>query len=184
MRMEKGFKTNLLVMILTGVVVFALDRMTKIWAMNNLLEYIPRVYMRSPVVVRLVLVKNSGVMLGFFSGNDVVRVLASFVGLGVLAYVIYGEIRKSLWYAFLLGLVLGGAVGNVYERVVLGKVVDFIQIGRMPVFNLADAAITFSVLAFMISYSFESLVEGAKNRGRAKGRGRVDRDEGSGSGKQ
>lgn len=94
--------------------------------------------------LRLVLVHNTGAAFGLFGGGD--RPLAA---VGALA-------AAGLWWvsgraarpavAWALGLVLGGAVGNLLDRLVRHAVVDFVSVGPWPVFNLADAAVTVGVV--------------------------------------
>mgnify|MGYP001233165680 CR=1 FL=1 len=98
---------------------------------------------------RLTYVTNSGSAFGFFSNQTLFLILASFVGIGVLlAFYRTNPINSSL-LRLSLGLQLGGAVGNLVDRVRLGYVVDFIDVGAWPVFNLADSAIVVGLIGLL-----------------------------------
>jgi signal peptidase II len=56
-----------------------------------------------------------------------------------------------------IGLILGGALGNVVDRVRLGFVVDFIQVGWFPIFNLADSSITVGAALLMLQYALDEI---------------------------
>jgi signal peptidase II len=56
-----------------------------------------------------------------------------------------------------MGLILGGALGNVIDRIRLGYVVDFIQVGWFPIFNLADSAITVGAALLMLQYALDEI---------------------------
>jgi len=68
--------------------------------------------------------------------------------------------RKSAWLACALSLVLGGAIGNLYDRLVYGHVIDFIsvhwQASYFPAFNIADSAISIGAVMLIIDALFES----------------------------
>ena len=98
---------------------------------------------------RFTYVTNTGSAFGLFPNQTVFLVLASFVGIGVLL-VFYRThpLNNNLLHAS-LGLQLGGALGNLVDRVRLGYVVDFIDVGAWPVFNLADSAIVVGLIGLL-----------------------------------
>lgn len=91
-------------------------------------------------------VENRGGAFGTLSGyGGVLTVVALVViALIVIAYVRSG--RPSAWLQVGIGLLVGGAIGNVLDRLTLGYVVDFVAVGPWPRFNVADSAITVGVL--------------------------------------
>jgi signal peptidase II len=98
--------------------------------------------------VRLVHVRNSGVAFGFFSGGGAVVLVFTFLALGVLvAYFALRPTRPWLWLP--TGLLVGGALGNLIDRLANGSVTDFIKLPLWPAFNVADMAITFGVIALI-----------------------------------
>jgi signal peptidase II len=60
--------------------------------------------------------------------------------------------HKNTWQRIALALILGGAVGNLIDRALLGYVVDFIDVRIWPVFNIADSAITVGAVLLCIHY--------------------------------
>jgi|GEM_PF-989694 signal peptidase II len=90
---------------------------------------------------RLTYVTNSGSAFGLFPNQTLFLILTSFVGIGVLLLFYRINPVNSIILRLSLGLQLGGAIGNLVDRVRLGYVVDFIDVGAWPVFNLADSAI-------------------------------------------
>jgi signal peptidase II len=134
--------------------VVAGDQLTKWWAVDRL--------SRGPIdivgSVRLALTRNSGGAFGLGSGFVPMVVLA-VVALAVVVFVVGRSIDRPVT-ALALGLVLGGALGNLADRLFRapgfgrGSVIDFVDLRWWPVFNLADAAITIGcVLLVLLSFS-------------------------------
>ncbi len=100
-------------------------------------------------------VRNTGASFGLFPGNAYTLIAISSLAALV---VIYLAVRsRGRWAAMVyLGLILGGALGNLHDRIRLREVVDFIDIGigayRWPVFNVADIAVTIGVFLMLIEY--------------------------------
>ena len=91
-------------------------------------------------------VENRGAAFGLFRGQGAVLSLVALAILGGLV-VYYRRVEApSAWLAAAVGLVAGGAVGNLVDRIRLGYVVDFLAVGPWPKFNVADSAITVGVL--------------------------------------
>jgi signal peptidase II len=98
--------------------------------------------------VHLVHVRNKGVAFGFFSGGGTVVLVFTLIALAVLlGYFAKRPAKPLLWLP--TGLLLGGAIGNLIDRVANGAVTDFIKLPHWPAFNVADMSITFGVLALL-----------------------------------
>jgi signal peptidase II len=98
--------------------------------------------------VNLVHIHNSGVAFGFFSGGGAPVLILTFTALAALVvYFLLRPTRPWLWLP--TGLLVGGALGNLIDRLVHGYVTDFIKLPAWPAFNLSDMAITFGVLALL-----------------------------------
>jgi signal peptidase II len=99
-------------------------------------------------LVNLVRVRNTGVAFGFFSGGGALVLTITLIALAALiGYFALRPQRPYLWLP--TGLLTGGALGNLYDRIAHGSVIDFIKLPHWPAFNVADMAITFGVLALL-----------------------------------
>jgi signal peptidase II len=136
------------VFLLFAAIVVALDQATKGLAASHLMPGESISVLGD--FIRLTLVHNTGAAFGLFPGSRVPFIVVSVVAIGVVLYLFFRETYRSVANRVLLGCILGGAVGNLIDRVRLGYVVDFIDIGfgtaRWPVFNAADSAVTIGVL--------------------------------------
>ncbi len=107
------------------------------------------------------LTHNRGVAFGLAGGAGAPLVFVTLIALGVVLYLFSrNPARPWMWLA--VGLLAGGAIGNLVDRVRLGHVTDFIDLPPWPPFNLADVAITFGVILLVILYLFDAGV-GAKD---------------------
>jgi signal peptidase II len=98
--------------------------------------------------VKLIRATNSGVAFSVFSGGGPVVVVVALIALGaLLAFFVTHIHRRLVWLP--TGLLLGGAAGNLIDRVRLGAVTDFVKLPHWPAFNLADACITIGVLTLV-----------------------------------
>jgi signal peptidase II len=134
------------------VAVFVLDRVTKT-IVGAQIPYGSEV----PVVDHLVgitNVHNSGAAFGVAPAFAGVFLLASVVvAIGLAVYVFRNP--ASDWMYALLGLVMGGTLGNGYERLFNGTVTDFINFHFWPVFNVADSAVSVGVVLLIAGYVFQ-----------------------------
>ena len=92
---------------------------------------------------------NSGTAFGLFPNHTTLLILVSLVAIGFLFYFYRAHAMPSLLLRFAIGLQLGGAFGNLIDRVLNGKVVDFIDVGPWPIFNLADSSIVVGIFILM-----------------------------------
>ena len=92
-------------------------------------------------VLRFTHTHNTGSAFGIFQGHNAPLIFVSFFGIAVLLAIYFSQPRPGNLLRFSLGLMMGGAVGNLVDRLHQGWVTDFIDIGPWPVFNLADASI-------------------------------------------
>jgi len=119
--------------------VLAVDQLSKylIRANMELYESIPR-----EGTVRLYYTTNTGGAFGLFANQTFLLTMAAVIGITILVfYLRYLPVESTLLKVG-LGLDLGGAIGNLIDRLSFGEVTDFIDIGAWPTFNLADSAIT------------------------------------------
>lgn len=128
--------------------VLGADQWTKAWVLRNLG---PRPGLHAIPLMRdwgsLVYVQNTGIAFGMFQNmNMLLTLTALLISLGAIyAYIFY--LPASKWgIQISIGLMIGGALGNIVDRITLGYVVDFMRIGWWPVFNIADSAINGGVI--------------------------------------
>jgi len=141
-----------------AAIVFTLDRFTKIAALN-MLELGQSIKV-IPGILRITLVLNDGAAFGLFKGRSVFFVFISLaVIIAIVAYLVKSR-RLDRSISIGLGLILGGALGNLADRIAFGKVVDFIDFGIWPVFNIADSCITIGaamiILTTLLSSKFKT----------------------------
>jgi signal peptidase II len=127
------------------VIVVGLDQLTK----HTIATSIPPGETRKFLpAIQLVHVRNTGVAFGFFSGGGALVLALTLVALVVL--IVYLALRPDRPYLWLpTGMLVGGALGNLIDRVSTGSVIDFIKLPAWPAFNVADMSITFGVLALL-----------------------------------
>jgi signal peptidase II len=98
--------------------------------------------------VTLVHVRNTGVAFGAFSGGGIIVVVLVALALSALLYYFVTHIDKPLiWLP--TGMLLGGSIGNIIDRIRDGAVTDFVKLPAWPAFNVADVSITFGVLVLL-----------------------------------
>jgi len=103
----------------------------------------------------LTLAHNRGVAFGLAGGAGAPLIAVSLLALGVVAYLfLRNPARPGMWVA--TGLLAGGAIGNLIDRVRAGEVTDYVVVSSWPPFNLADVAITAGVLLLAFLYLRES----------------------------
>ncbi len=122
-----------------GLVVFALDRLTKLWVSRSL--YLgQQVWPSLPVHIDYTV--NSGAAFSLLPDQDWLFVAVALLVLGLAAWRWQALGREPWWVQLAVGMLLGGTVANALDRVTQGYVIDFIQIPHFPVFNVADSGIT------------------------------------------
>jgi signal peptidase II len=133
---------------LVGVVVVVLDQVVKAWILRTLG---PDEGASVPLIgswLSLTFVKNNGVAFGMFQGIPHFFTLTSIViSIGALLFYRYQLPNNRPWIQISVGMIVGGAIGNIIDRIRYGYVVDFVHVSWFPgIFNLADSAITVGVL--------------------------------------
>jgi signal peptidase II len=131
-----------------GAAALAADQLAKRWAVAALgPQPGDRVLPLIGDWLNLVYGQNTGVAFGMFQNMPQLFTVTSIL---ITAGAIYAYVahlpNRSRWVQTAAGLILGGAIGNIIDRLRHGYVVDFIQVGWWPVFNLADSAISVGVI--------------------------------------
>ncbi len=123
--------------------VFILDRFSKNLVVSFL--ELQKTYPLIRNVFHLTLVKNQGAAFGLFPGYLFLFLIISFSAVILIFYLYLNKKIKGRLEEIALGLILGGTLGNLYDRFIYGAVIDFLDFRVWPVFNLADSAITTGV---------------------------------------
>ena len=119
--------------------VFVLDRATKAWAIHWLA---PRVAVPVLPFFHLTYLETTGAAWGMMRGSNLLLIAVSVALLGALFTMRRRWEPGNLWAHYGIALVAGGALGNLFDRIAYGSVVDFLDFLVWPVFNVADSAIT------------------------------------------
>lgn len=150
--------------LLLAMAVIALDQVTKVLVVRR--WPVPQTG-EIPLLgawLAITYVRNTGIAFGLFQG---IPQLFTVTSLMIVAAAIYYYLRHvpetSRWAPIIFGLVIGGALGNVIDRMRLGYVVDWIKTfeGRFPLFNLADSAVVVGV-TLMALHTLQQDVHGER----------------------
>ncbi|MEA3429729.1 MAG: signal peptidase II [Nanoarchaeota archaeon] len=119
--------------ILSAVTIFITDQISKYWIRTSSTNFI----------------KNYGAGFGILQNQTIFLIIVSFAILAGIIYY-YKKIPKTTSYQTFTGLVLGGLLGNLVDRLFFGYVIDFISIGFWPSFNIADSALSIGIIGLII----------------------------------
>lgn len=141
-----------------AALVIVLDQLSKAWIVHGL-HFVEGSSLPLVGPLRLTFVYNQGISFGLLQGSGLGRwLLAAFSAAVAIALIIWARRAGRLWLTVGIGLVAGGAIGNLVDRVLIGQVIDFIDvsaIGFFPwVFNIADSAINVGVAILLIDQLF------------------------------
>jgi len=145
-------------------IVVILDQLTKIWVKNNFSLFESRNIIGD--FLRFSYVENPGIAFGIRLGN--LKVLVTVISIAIatyLAFLLYNSKHLEYLEKFSLSLVLGGAVGNLIDRILIyvpnstyNGVIDFIDVGvsghRWYIFNIADSAVTMGIVIYLFYSTF------------------------------
>jgi len=157
-------------LILLGVasIVVVLDQWTK-WLVRENIEFgaqwLPAWLSWLSPYARIVHWYNSGAAFGLFQNGNLIFTILAFIVIGAILYY-YPFVENEDWTLKLaMGLQLAGAAGNLVDRLMMGKVTDFISIGTFPVFNVADSSITIGVIVLLLGVWIKERKEKRKAAG-------------------
>lgn len=129
-----------------AIIVFALDQAAKFLVVQNLSLY--ESWSLFPNLARLfkfTFITNTGAAFGMFPQLGGVFMVVAVVVITAIVVFYHHLPTANLWVRVSLGMQLGGALGNLIDRIIRGYVVDFVDIGFWPIFNLADLSIVLGV---------------------------------------
>ncbi|MCB0060681.1 MAG: signal peptidase II [Caldilineaceae bacterium] len=163
MEMIKGWLQRAWVVLLVAGVIIFFDQLTKEWIRNNVPEYtsmIPIPAFGEYFVFEHV--RNYGAAFGILQNQSYLfMVIAIVVAIAILVYVRYLPLHQR-FVRILLGMQLGGAVGNLIDRLMQGYVTDFVKMGipgvyYWPNYNIADSSIVLGVIGLGIFILMDDL---------------------------
>lgn len=151
--MSRGHGSTVALAGLTAVAVLAVDQAAKVALRASLDPGDEREVLGT--FLQLTYVRNTGVAFGQFAGSGI-----------IVALLVAAAVAGLLWYFFThlgtpliwlpAGMVVGGAVGNLVDRVGEGAVTDYVKFPHWPAFNVADAAITVGVVLMVVLAELDS----------------------------
>jgi signal peptidase II len=147
---------------LVAGVIFLLDQVTKAWILLTLAPVSPPRIDLLGSWLSLEYTENRGIAFGLLSGLGPLVVVAPLVVVVIMAVLYLRNAAPPLWQSIGVGLLAGGAFGNLADRLRLGYVVDFVSVGRWPNFNVADSAVTIGAVILVAGWM---LVDGAGANG-------------------
>lgn len=150
--MKKTIKNYWAIFLIAAVIV-VLDQWTKWWVRTNIAageSWLPDSLQWLAPYARIVHWYNRGAAFGIFQqGNMVFTVLAFIVIAAIIYY--YPQISSADWSLRLaMSMQMGGAIGNLIDRLSRGHVTDFISVGTFPVFNVADSSISVGCVVLLL----------------------------------
>ncbi len=154
------------VFFLIALLIVFVDQLTKTWIRANLTI---GQSLFDIGFLRITNISNTGAVFGLFQDQSSILTIIAFIG--VIVIVLYAllpscylRIINNMQGKGALGLVLGGAVGNLVDRISLGHVTDFIDFKIWPTFNVADSAVTVGIIIFAYTI-FQTYTVGKRQHG-------------------
>ena len=138
-------------MILVSAFLIGLDQYTKYVVRTNLdfgEIWMPWKWLEP--YARIIHINNTGAAFGLFKGANSIFMILAVIVAGVIIYYYPSISRKDWMIRLALAMQLAGAVGNLIDRVLFGRVTDFISMGTFAVWNVADASITVGVVVLLV----------------------------------
>lgn len=139
----------MIVSLITTVVIIVVDQLVKYWTVSQ----IPLKHTRTgiPGLFNWTHIHNQGAGWGMFQGRLIFFISITLLFIAYILYLIYKNRHLPIYIHMTYGLLLGGAIGNLIDRIRLGYVIDMIQLSfiNFPVFNIADMSLTLSLMLLL-----------------------------------
>lgn len=176
MKKQIWLKVGILLAIIGAIL--AVDLTTK-YCLDASLEY-GKQYSIIPRLFNFQIVYNIGAAWGILSGKQVFLIVLSFVFLAIFIYYYVKEKNKSWLLTVAFAFLIGGCVGNLFDRLVFGYVRDFIQFDfwqSFPIFNFADVFLCVGVVLFVIYLIVYFVKNSKKNENKMKVNDKEDKND-------
>lgn len=139
--------------LLPALIVILLDQVSKqfFWILGKNFDVIDG-------LLKVTLIRNSGAAFGMLQGGRIFLIISSVIASIFIIFLAQRIPEEDRAKRIFLGMILGGALGNLIDRLYPGSVIDFINMGigpyRWPFYNLADSAVTIGGILLILTYSF------------------------------
>jgi signal peptidase II len=154
-RPTSGGLSRAFILLLTALAILVADQVTKALVVGNL-AIGARVDLLGDLV-QVWHVQNRGAAFSLFQGGTVIFLVVSVLSIGMVAYFHRTMRDRSPWLHLVLGIVLGGTLGNFTDRLRQGYVTDWLSVGfgdtRWPTFNVADSSVVVGI-GILVAYLF------------------------------
>jgi len=152
--------------IIITILLIVIDQISKLLIINSLNLLESKIII--PNFLKFTYINNTGISFGLFGGKQIIIIIITLLIIAVMIYELIKNNNKLVIISSIL--ILGGAFGNLIDRIFRGYVVDFVSFtlfnNEMAIFNLADTFITFGVIIYVISI----ILEGKNERNSSKWR--------------
>jgi len=128
---------------ITAALIIFIDQLTKFLLIGAHIRIIEGFFLLNYVT-------NTGAGFGILKGSTWLLIFFSIFVIGLIIFYL-DKVPKTKYYTIAMGLILGGTIGNLIDRIFRGHVVDFIDLTFWPVFNIADSAITIGAIMLIFS---------------------------------
>lgn len=155
-----------------AAIVFVLDQATKVWVVQNIPQQSSWTFFPALAkIFQFTFVTNTGAAFGMFPQLGGIFMVIAVVVVAAIVIFYHHLPTYNIWVRVSLGLQLGGALGNLVDRITRGYVVDFVDIGFWPIFNIADMSIVLGVtiLAYFLWSEEDSLAQVEKTPNLSEG---------------
>lgn len=147
---------------LIAIVIVLLDQWTKGLVRANIPQgasWLPDSLLWLSPYARIVHWYNTGAAFGMFKDASMILTVLAFIVIGAILFY-YPQVSRDDWSLRLaLSMQLGGAIGNLIDRLTIGHVTDFISVGNFPVFNVADASISVGAVVLFLGVWLQERAE-------------------------
>jgi signal peptidase II len=142
------------IFVLTGLIVLGLDQLTKYYINVQPAGVFPIEII--PKFIYILKISNSGAAFGFFQSKTNILIVISIIAIILIIVLKIKLDLKSVLYNISLGFILGGAAGNLIDRIIWGEVTDFLHVVYFAVFNVADSfiCIGFAIIIVIVLKTF------------------------------
>jgi signal peptidase II len=148
-----------------AAIIVALDQWTKWLVRTNIVpgeSWLPQSLLWLSPYARIVHWYNRGAAFGMFQQGNMVFTVLAFIVIGAIIYY-YPQISHVDWPLRLaMSMQMGGAIGNLIDRLTIGHVTDFISVGTFPVFNIADSSITVGCVVLLLGVWWQERISKKK----------------------